>query len=774
MMGNRFQVKALTAAVAVALAGVMSAPAGFAAAAPSAQQAQARETYMIRFAEAGIVNYKGGAGALLATAPSATGSSRLNLKSPAATAYHDFLKSTQQQHLAAIAAAIGRPLVPSHYYLITESGVAAELTAAEAADVAAVPGVARVEKEKVYPLATYHGPEFIGAPSIWDGTGTPTGVGTLGQGVVVGDIDTGIEPTHPSFADDPVCGFGPENHKLLSAVDCSSTDANGLCNGPDPVAADGNGHGVHTASTAAGDTIDGTVDPPPTIPPPFTTMSGVAPCASLRTYKACPTNQCPGADILGGINTAIADGVDTLNFSISGGTDPWNDNDRNFLDAMNAGIFVAAAAGNTGSGVTDPVGEVNHRGPWLLSVAAVTHDLNISGTGLLSATGPGTPPGDTQNISLTPGSGLDAGQPLTGAEIRYDADNPIGCTANGGFPPDFFDGAVALISRGTCTFEEKIDNAQQAGAILALIYNNTTGVLNMAVGGATLPAYSMLQTDGNALVTFITANGTTATTVDFTPAVQQGDVLAGFSLRGPDPLASVTKPDVAAPGVSIYAAVTPSENNYAYYSGTSMATPHVTGSGTLIRAVHPDWTVEEVNSALMLTAFTGGTEEDGTTPWTPDDVGSGRVDLTKAALAGFVLDETYDNFVAADPNAGGDPATLNIASMRNVACSGSCQWTRTLTNTLQNGGNWTVTVNQQPGVTVTVDPESFTFGPSETIFLDGFDGNDEVPPNQTQALTVTATPTEAMGNITFVEIVFHEANGAAPDAHMYVAVQGSP
>ena len=131
-------------------------------------------------------------------------------------------------------------------------------------------------------------------------------------------------------------------------------------------------------------------------------------------------------------------------------------------------------------------------------------------------------------------------------------------------------------------------------------------------------------------------------------------------------------------------------------------------------------------------------------------------------------------YATADPNAGGDPATLNIASMRNVACSGSCQWTRTLSNTLQNGGNWTVTVNQQPGVTVTVDPESFTFGPSETIFLDGFDGNDEVPPNQTQALTVTATPTEAMGNITFVEIVFHEANGAAPDAHMYVAVQGSP
>jgi hypothetical protein len=205
-----------------------------------------------------------------------------------------------------------------------------------------------------------------------------------------------------------------------------------------------------------------------------------------------------------------------------------------------------------------------------------------------------------------------------------------------------------------------------------------------------------------------------------------------------------------------------------------MATPHITGSGALVRAVHPDWTPIEVKSALMLTASTSGTKEDGTTPWVPDDVGSGRADLTKAALAGFVMNETYDNFVAANPSTGGDPMTLNIPTARNLACDGSCSWTREIRNTLGAGPSWTVAVNAPAGLDVTVEPSSFTFTGGDRVFGDGFDGTPLQPLPEFQTLTITATPTAPLSDITFAEIVFHEANGLAPDAHIYVAVEGNP
>ena len=366
----------MASAIGIALIGASISPVAYAASRPAAQaatqtQANTRESYIIRFSEPGLLHYSGGTQGMRATAPKALGQKKLDVHTSAAESYKAFLQTQRDSHLQAIAQAIGRSLDVTHSYLITMNGVAADLSAAEAANIATLPGVAGVRRGGEFPLATYHGPEFIGAPSIWDGTDVPGGIGTRGQGVVVADIDTGINSSHPSFADDPTCGvFGPTNHKLLSAVDCLTTNGAGQCVGTNPEANDGNGHGVHTASTAVGNTLDGTAVPPPVIPPPFTTMSGVASCASLRTYKVCATNNCTGAAIQAATEAAIADQVDVITFSISGGTDPWNDSDRTFLDAVGADIFVAAAAGNTGATITDPVGAVNHLGPWVASVAA--------------------------------------------------------------------------------------------------------------------------------------------------------------------------------------------------------------------------------------------------------------------------------------------------------------------------------------------------------------------------------------------------------------------
>ena len=788
-MGNSFRTTTLASAIGIALIGATFAPHAPAAQAGSdgsakATQANALQSYIIRFTEPGLLHYAGGTQGLNATAPKTNGQRKLDVRTPAAQAYQGYLRSQRESHIAAIAQSLGRELAVSHVYAITMNGIATTLSAAEAARIAQLPGVQSVRQARSFELTTYRGPEYIGAPSIWDGSATPGNLPTRGEGIVVGDIDTGINSTHPSFADDPTCGFDANNHKLLSATDCTSTDVDGRCNGPNPEADDGNGHGVHTASTAAGNKLDGTAVPPPVIPPPNTFMSGVAQCAQLRTYKVCPASGCSDAAITAGIENAIADQVDAANFSIgptcgsTPGDSPWSDGDLIWLDALNADVFVAASAGNTRANCSDPTGKVANISPWVTTVAASTHDQNVSGTGLLNTTGPGSPPPNTQNINLTPGTGVNPGTALTNTPIRHYATNEIGCTADGGFPPGYFDGAIALISRGTCTFEEKIDNAEAAGALVAIIYNNTTGVVNMSVGAAGLPAYSILQVDGQNLETFMDANDPTATTVDFSPAHIQGDVLAGFSFRGPDVLETVTKPDITGPGVNIYAALdNATTGGYGYLSGTSMSTPHTAGSGALLRAVHPDWTPSEVKSALMLSAFTQGYEENGTTPWTPDDVGAGRLELTKAALVGFVLDETYANYLAADPGQGGDPTTLNMASARNVDCVGSCNWTRTLRNALGGPATWQITVNNQAGVDVTVDPPTFAFtgaAGNERVFADGFDGTAVAPLLETQAITITATPTTTLAAITFVEIVFHEANGLAPDAHMYVAVKGQP
>ena len=118
---------------------------------------------------------------------------------------------------------------------MSHSGIAAGLTPEEAQAVRGLPGIKSVERERLYHTTTFRSPEFIGANQIWDGTAVPGGVGTRGEGIIIAMLDTGIDPTHPSFANDPDCGHGTtEPNKLVSALDCSSTDPNGLCNGPDP------------------------------------------------------------------------------------------------------------------------------------------------------------------------------------------------------------------------------------------------------------------------------------------------------------------------------------------------------------------------------------------------------------------------------------------------------------------------------------------------------------------------------------------------------------
>lgn len=770
IMQKSFRSVALSAAIGLVLVGTtLYTTNGAHAVVPNpardaAFTARADNVYIITFSEVGLLEYQGEIQGLARTAPDSATGQRLNRHSAAARDYEAYLESSREAHRASIESVLSRPLDITHSYGITFNGIATDLTAAEAAKIAGLPGVKSVEPAGVYYLDTYRGPSFMGADKVWDGSSTPTGIGDRGRGVTVGIIDSGANSGHPSFANDPSCGFSAAEPKLI-AVDCSSSSG-GICTGSNPQAASGNGHGVHTAGTVAGNTIDNSASPAPAVPDNVT-VSGVAPCATVYSYLVCGGSTCNGAWVAAGIQNAVADNVDVINFSISGGTSPWSssDNDRRFLDAVGNGTFVVASAGNTSPTVTNPVGQVNHRGPWVMSVAASSQDV-IIGPGI-SLSGPGTPPADTQAVALRPGSTTNAASTPTWTDkpVKTYAANIEACTAAGVIPAGTFTGAVAVVRRGTCPFTEKITNAYNAGADMVIIGNNQFGSLSMdTTGAASVPAYSMSQSGGDAIIAFVNANPTQSTG-DVEPIVagtRMGDVLADFSFRGPTPgsLADLTKPDITGPGVDIYAATDPGSGQYELMSGTSMSGPHVAGAGALMKGVHPGWSPMEIRSALMMTAKRDGVRENGTSPWNIDDVGSGRVNVAKAAMAGLTMDETKANFLAANPSGGTlNIKQLNLPALRNMACNSSCTWTRTVKNRLATAGTWTVGSTTDPRFLVSASPSSFTLAPGAV-----------------QTITFTASPTvniTTTTGIAFGYVTLTEASGLSPQQHLTAAIRGN-
>ncbi len=763
-MKHALKRNALAAVVGLALAGAGGAVAAPVATASAQAATQQMRVYIIEFAEPGLLAHQiANTAQPASTEAGASSPHPLDTTSPAAVAWADHLLQRRLAHVQDIDAALGRDLVVEHHYSVTTNGVSAKMTAAEAARVARMPDVKSVRAAKKHYLTTYESTHFIGADKVWDGMATPDHVGNRGEGVVIAVLDSGANSGHPSFADDPSCGLGPDKPKLV-AIDCDTSNASGLCNGFDTQAEPGAGHGVHTASTAAGNTIDNTVNPAPDLPDGIS-MSGVAPCAQVRSYKVCNEEggMCGGEDIFAAIQTAIADGVDVINYSISGGLSPWADLDSVFLEAVHADIFVAASAGNNSASDREVVGRVNHLGPWMTTVAASTSPRAYS---LLSVAGPGTPPDGLQNIILDSGSNTrlaDVGK-LHGVPMASWPDNLIGCTSTGGIPAGTFDGGVAIIRRGDCTFTEKINNAAAAGADVVIIANNEAGRVSMSTPGASLPSFSIPRGIGNALLNFIADHPGDATS-DLDPffLAGRGDVLGSFSYQGPvaAPLDNLTKPDITAPGVNIYAAVDPASGNYGYMSGTSMSSPHVAGAAALIRSVHPSWAPMEVQSALMTTAEVTGFATNGAAPWTIDEVGSGSMRVDRAVQAGLTLDESHANFLAAGPGGSLPLTDLNLSALRNMHCLGSCTFERTVRNRLDVTGTWETSFQGGDNSThfvVAIEPQQFTLAPGAT-----------------QEISITVTPDEAriLAEPGSGEVWLTETAGQAPSQHLTLAIDGS-
>ncbi|HUD40376.1 MAG TPA: S8 family serine peptidase [Dokdonella sp.] len=776
-MRKSIRSKPLAALMAIHL-GTLAAWPALSQPAPDDASVTARKTYLIEFEEAGALQYDGSVGTLSATAPRSAGAQVFDAQAAEVRAYVGYLENTTAMHTAAIGSALGRGLEVSHRYFYTHSGIAAELSDAEAAEVARVPGVRSVTTREPDVLATYRTPPLVGAETVWN-LPAPGGPANRGAGIRIAVLDSGANSAHPSFANDATCGFSAANPKLVAVSCATATGPGGACNGPNPEAdATSSSHGVHVAGTAAGNTlIAASTTPAPTLPVPFTQLSGIAPCAGVNSYKVCneSNGRCAAADSAAAINMAIAsvgDGVRVLNFSISGGTSPWSagDNDRRFLDAVNAGIFVAAASGNTRpaneGGPENPVGAVNHRGPWVMSVANTYATVRPLG-GRFSVAAP-DPVDGMQDLYALKGSTTPVGSAFSGQPLRIDPANLAGCTNTGGFAPGYFAGAVAVVRRGSntpateaCGFAEKVTNAVNAGATAVLIVNNQYGSLSMTTSGAptTVPAYSLgdfVQSDR--LIELIRTSPADSVTGSLDVDTELTDMLNPGSLRGPTPgaLADLTKPDVAAPGTDIYAAARTADGSYRYLSGTSMASPHVAGAAALLRAIHPGWTPMEVKSALQMTAI-----RPMGAWWDGDGVGNGRIDVSLAERAGLVMDETYANFLAANPSSGTlDVKALNLPSMRNTACTPSCTFTRTVRSTLATASDWSVGFDTAADLTATVTPASFSLAPGAT---------------QTLQITVSVDPSgrplTAPNMPGFGAVVLSETGGLSPPLHLSVAVR---
>ncbi len=577
-----------------------------------------------------------------------------------------------------------------------------------------------------------------------------------GDGVVVGVIDSGIWPEHPSFADDgsypeppitlsddrPTCEFGntahnpddPDfecNNKLVGARQMLDT-YRALIGAEDDEfdsARDDNGHGTHTASTAAGNEgVAASVGPHD-----LGEVTGVAPRAHVVAYKGLGALGGFGSDLAAAIDQAVADGVDVINYSIGGGPSLIGADDIAYLFAADAGVHVATSAGNSGPGAGTIGGPASV--PWLTTVGASTQTRFFQGTVQL---GDGT---TLTGASLT--GGVEE-SPLVDAEDAT-ADGDDLCRP-GTLDDTVVAGAVVLCKRGAIARVDKSLAVLQAGGVGMVMYEQSDAG-DRFTDTHHVPSVHVDNTEGLAIKDYIDSTDAptaaivdTGTKADFDPAPS----ITSFSSRGPDPVAEdLIKPDVTAPGMQILAGASPyadpGGNLFQSIAGTSMSSPHVAGLLALMDQVNPDWSPAMAKSALMTTAHQDVRDNDRVTPADPFDMGAGHVDPGSPARPGssfnpgLVYDAGLNEYLGflcdAAPEAlapatceslesVGIPTTatdLNVPSIGASSFPGSLTITRTVTSTAPGNRSYQVDVDAPEGFDVTVSPSSFRIRKGQSV-----------------------------------------------------------
>jgi subtilisin family serine protease len=676
-----------------------------------------------------LAAYAGQIRGLPATSPSVTGRP-LNLRSVAARRYQGYIQGVEQRFLDAMGVRV--PAARAGTRLRTAyGGVALALPRNQVAELLKLPGVVAVQRDRLEQPLTDSSPEFIGAATIYNQLGETAD--DAGKGAIVGVLDTGAWPEHPSYVDHGnlpapppkadgtprTCDLGDNpltpasdpfvcQHKLISGQPFLDT-YNAVIGGevyPDS-ARDSNGHGTHTSTTAAG----GPVAHAAPLGIDRGAIHGIAPGAHVAVYKVCGQQGCFSSDSAAAVAQAIADGVDAINFSISGGTDPYTDAvELAFLDAYAAGVLVSASAGNDGPGAAT----VNHNGPWVLTVAASTQQRTFRSVITLSGGG-----ATLQVSGATITAGIASPLPVVRASDPPYAN--VGCEAPA--PAGLFTGKIVACQRGPGRVQRGF-NVFQGGAAGMILYNAVP--LDVMTDIHWLPTVHINQPESQQLLDFLAAHpGATGSFPQGTRTTWQGDRVTYFSSRGPG--GDWLKPDITAPGLHILAGNTPTPeepglgppgNLFQAIAGTSMSSPHAAGSAALVAALHPSWTAGQIKSALETTARTAGvTKENGSTPADPFDVGGGRVDLTRAGDPGLTFDESAANYAAgaATPL---DRIDLNVPSVNAPTMPGVISTTRTARNVTDQTLTYTVGTQSPAGTSISVRPSRFALPPGQQVTLD--------------------------------------------------------
>jgi hypothetical protein len=548
--------------------------------------------------------------------------------------------------------------------------------------------------------------QLMGIPDAWNTVG---GVVNAGAGVKIGILDTGIDQTHAAFQDPGLsapAGFPKgdasfTNNKVIVARSYVAPLA--LGNGtpqdtrPDDLSArDRSGHGTAVAMIAAGEQNAG----------PLATITGIAPKAWLGNYKVFGS---PGVNdftsdpvVMQALEDAFTDGMDIVVMPF--GTQPVYPafaqdcggvcDQRDFAieqavqNAINNGMTVVISAGNDGNvGSVQPTQNTIHTPglvPAAITVGATSNVRFVYAT--VQAGG--------NNLTALFGDAPPPAQPLT-APLR---DAAQACTS---LPAHSLDGAIALIQRGNCDYNVKVNNTQAAGAVGAVVYQPAGNDMPEPMLGLTatgIPAVMVANTDGNTLESLIQASPDPPVTIDPTPQSQTAvaNVVAAYSSRGPAIGTSAIKPDLVATGAGIYTATESSDPNgdlynatgYTGVSGTTFAAPMVAGAAALVKQQNGGFSPGQIKSALVNTATQDVTGSSGAAHVT--GMGAGKLNAAVAVSAGATV----------------EPATLSFGAITALPVS--------LTLTLTNTSGAAVTFNlSADSAAIGLSQSSVTLNPGE-------------------------------------------------------------
>ncbi|HXS98965.1 MAG TPA: S8 family serine peptidase [Candidatus Limnocylindrales bacterium] len=702
---------------------------------------------------------------------------RDQLKSVAAVAYQ---RQIEDKQAALVRELENRQITVTGSVSMLLNAVFVTAPASRVAELAALPGVVDVKPVRRYKMALNRAVTNVNAPAAWTALG---GQGNAGAGMKIGMIDTGIDQTHPTFQDPslkmpagfPICTTGhPEdcayttNKVIVARSYVRQLAQSAVVDSKNPAAQsqpddysprDHVGHGTATASCAAGFSATGAAA---SSTGGNVAISGVAPKAYLGNYKvegspAINDSGTPDDILIQAVNDAVQDGMDVINFSISGLalSNVANDPLAQAVEAAAQKVIVVIAAGNSG-GDTYPIypyyGSIGSPGtaPSAITVGALvnSHVLNPA----LSVAAAGAPAnlknlaiavGDSTQIEPWSGAVLQGAQSAPVVDVTTLGDDGLAC---GTLPQGALLNKYVLIKRGTCSFDTKAINAQTAGAIGVILYmaDSTTPVAPGNISSDFIgPVVMLSNADGTNLQKYVAANPGAVVTIDM--AGQEQDItaysndngivpvisvnqLASYSSLGPTP-DGMLKPDLVTIGGAdpeyptssgLYMATqtldpTPDFNGSTIYSstgymaadGTSFAAPLTAGAAALIKQAHPSYTAAQIKSLLVNSTGQDVTTDDtGGFATDPESIGAGRLDVGAASAAtvtavpatvsfGLFDGSTLPSKTITLTNAGKSSVTLSAAVAASPASTASGPTVSLSSNsiTLPAGGSASLTVS---------------------------------------------------------------------------------